>query len=139
ARIRFLADGNDKTGSIELPSTGGNQTWADKVVNDVLFTKGINSIQLLIEKGGANLGFMQFELSKKYSETPFTALRGETNSSGTWIEINLNKQIKFPVSAAAGDFVANVNNTKRSIEAIETSDSNPFTIRLRVNSALTET
>lgn len=139
ARVRLLADGNDKTGSIELPSTGGNQTWADKVVNDVLFTKGINSIQLLIEKGGANLGFMQFEFSKKYSETPFTALRGETNSSGTWIEINLNKQIKFPVSAAAGDFVANVNNTKRSIEAIETSDSNPFTIRLRVIGALTET
>src|SRR5690606_30688048 len=92
-RIRLLVDGNDVTGSIDLPSTGGSQAWADKVVNDVLFTKGVNTIQLLIEKGGANLGFVQFELGKKYNEAAFTALGGETHPEGKWIIVNVNKKI----------------------------------------------
>ncbi len=138
SRVRLIAGGNAITGSVELTATGGNQVWSDKVVDDVLLTKGVNSIQVVVDKGGANLGFIRFELSKRQHEAPFTALSGETLPGGTWISINLNKKIKFPVSPSASDFVVKVNDTARSTEEIETSEAEPFTIRIRVSGAIIE-
>ncbi|HYC86877.1 MAG TPA: carbohydrate-binding protein, partial [Chryseosolibacter sp.] len=91
AKVRLLVNGVEKTKTIDLAPSGGFQVWANKVVDDVTLYRGKNKLILYIEKGGMNLGYMRFHLSKQTSAALFEAVAAQTTKDGMGIVIALNK------------------------------------------------
>ena len=90
--VHFKVDGVDVTGVIELPASGGYQSWADLVVEDVPLQEGVRQVKLVIDKSGSNLSYFGFFLSKKISDISFGAVSGETIGDGSIVN-NLNKEV----------------------------------------------
>ncbi|MBT1695308.1 cellulase family glycosylhydrolase [Fulvivirgaceae bacterium PWU4] len=65
AKIKLVVDGADASAVTALPASGGNQTWTSKTIPDVALRKGVRKIRLVFEKGGANIGYLKFALSKR--------------------------------------------------------------------------
>jgi endoglucanase len=70
SRIRLSVNGKDITEAINLPSTGSNSTWSTFTIPDVILEKGTQKIRLHFDKGGANVGYLAFETSKKKVKRP---------------------------------------------------------------------
>ncbi len=48
-------DGQNVTGSISVPSTGGWQTWTTVSANNITLTKGLHTLKIVFDAGGFNL------------------------------------------------------------------------------------
>ena len=59
--IRFKLDGNDITGSVVIPNTGGWQTYKTIQTKGVNIEAGTHILQLFEETGGFNLDKITFE------------------------------------------------------------------------------
>ena len=66
SKIRLLVNDLSVTDSVELPLTGTTPSWKSVVLKNIELKKGTQKLKLMIEKGGANIGFMQFLVSKKH-------------------------------------------------------------------------
>jgi hypothetical protein len=64
SKIRLMVNDTDITGALSLPVTGGNQTWASFMINDLILYKGSQRIKVLFEKGGFNFDYLGFALKK---------------------------------------------------------------------------
>ncbi|NWJ50219.1 MAG: cellulase family glycosylhydrolase [Bacteroidetes bacterium] len=64
SKIRLQVNGINVSNIVELPLTGTKQSWNDIVINNIKLLKGTQRLRLIFEKGGANIGFMQFSISK---------------------------------------------------------------------------
>lgn len=53
-------DGNDITGPISVPNTGGWQNWETITVSDILLNEGVQDIKVIIDANYINLNYMQF-------------------------------------------------------------------------------
>lgn len=53
-------DGVDVTGSIDVPNTGGWQTWETVVVNGISLTEGEHVMRVVFETDYMNLNYMEF-------------------------------------------------------------------------------
>jgi hypothetical protein len=60
SRIHFKLDGEDITGSIVIPATGGWQTWDTSTRTGVVFDAGVHYLQLYEEDGGFNIDKIAF-------------------------------------------------------------------------------
>lgn len=67
-RIRMEMNGRDVTGSVNLPATGGYQSWDEVTIEDVALYEGTHKLKVLIEKAGFNLGYYGFFLTKPYQK-----------------------------------------------------------------------
>lgn len=65
SKIKLQINDKDITNVVELPLTGTSQSWKNIVINNIKLQKGTQKLKLMIEKGGVNLGFMQFSVSKR--------------------------------------------------------------------------
>jgi hypothetical protein len=59
--LRLLMNGEDVSGRISLPNTGGWQTWTTLTMPDVTLRAGPQTLRLEIVGGGFNLNNMDFE------------------------------------------------------------------------------
>lgn len=69
AKIKLVVDGADGSAVTELPASGGHQVWTSKTITGVVLQKGVRKIRLVFEKGGANIGYLKFAVSKKLGDT----------------------------------------------------------------------
>lgn len=54
--VTLFFAGKDKTGVVELPATGGTQTWSNiNLANEVALDAGVQSLKLFVEAGGFGL------------------------------------------------------------------------------------
>lgn len=107
--VHLEVDGVDVSGRIQLPGTGGYQIWATKEVEDVILEKGEHKLKIYIEKGGANLGYFGFFLSKGIESIPFEAVSGQTDEDGTTITLSFNKELDPGFSAVLEDFQISID------------------------------
>ncbi|MDW7691548.1 cellulase family glycosylhydrolase [Flammeovirgaceae bacterium SG7u.111] len=63
--IKILVENSDQSGEIELPATGGTQTWATAQIDDLILQKGKQQLKLFIVKGGFNINYFSFQFKKK--------------------------------------------------------------------------
>lgn len=63
----YLTDekGNKLSQPVTLPASGGNSKWADALLGTITLKQGLNKVRIYFEKGGFNLNYLQFNLSKK--------------------------------------------------------------------------
>jgi endoglucanase len=128
--VKIFVDGEDKSGSIQLPSTGSYALWATKTVQDVLIDEGVHKIKFYFQKGGANFRFMKFTLSKKKNEVALKAVSAETTQEGNVINVFLNKKVDVSTVEVTG-FTVNMNNQSVAVSGIvSNNEANGLTITL---------
>ncbi|MBK7172051.1 MAG: carbohydrate-binding protein [Bacteroidales bacterium] len=134
-RIRIKSNGSDISGTLMLTSTGGNQTWKTLQAGDLILYKGINQLQVYIDKGGANLGYMRFSLSKKIEDVPLRSLSAETYQETQDIYLTLNKSIN-PATISSTGFEGNVNGQTVSVSSVKINSLNPQQLIIRLSEEL---
>jgi endoglucanase len=131
--VKLSVDGVDQTSQIDILRGTG---WRDQVLTYVILEKGERKIRLHFIKGGANVSFMNFELSKKISETPFNATTAETDNEGTAIYLHVNKKIDPATVTTADGFSLTSDGDPLTISGI--SIHNDYTLKLTVSEELND-
>ncbi len=91
ASLVFEVDGEVVSGNIQLPATGGWQTWKTVTFDDLLLPEGAFKLKIRITKEGVNLNYFRFTGTKSASEAEFAGLYCETGSLGNDLFLHLNK------------------------------------------------
>jgi endoglucanase len=138
ASIAVALNGDDITGAVSLPATGGPQTWATKVFENVILYKGTQKLRILIKKGGANLGFFNFTLSEKITETPFVAVSAKTSADGETLYLTLNKKSNPSTVTGTTGFSCTVNGQEATITSLQPDPDNSSRLRLNIDQALAD-
>lgn len=88
-RARLLVDGQDVTGSIEIPATDGWQNWQTVTV-PVTLPYGEKVLRVVIESGGFNLNYFEL-IATAVNEPPVLSLAsplpGSTFDEGEFIQL----------------------------------------------------
>lgn len=132
-RIKFTVDGMTISETAALTSTGSFDTFGDKTINDVVLKKGKHKLRLLFQKGGANISFIRFTLSKKLEEVTFKSLGAETTAAGDAILLTLNKDLDAATLVDGTGFTVKINGVAATINTIEPSPSAENQIRITLN------
>jgi len=135
AKIRLRCNDADITGSQVLAVTGGAQLWSYLTINDVILYKGKQKLSVFIEKGGANLGFLKFSLSKKLTEMSFLPISAETYKESEMLLVTFNKLLN-PASVKPDGFSCTVNGTLTNITSFTINSQNSFQILLGLGQQL---
>ncbi len=129
SRMKLSANESDVTATASVPSSGGFQSWSTYEFNDVILYKGIQKLKVGFEKGGINLGFLDFSLSKQLSEVPMKPVGAETRGQGESIYVSFNKLLVDSTVTADG-FSCTVNGTLVNIANLVINSENHFQIIL---------
>jgi endoglucanase len=90
-KIHLEIDQIDVTGTINLPPTGGWQSWSAQTMHGIPLEKGIHSLRLVEESAGFNLNYLDFNVSTGFKtsfadpEQVFKVLRDPVTNSPTII------------------------------------------------------
>ena len=132
SKIRLRTNDADITTIQTLPSTGGNQTWTNFTINDVILYKGNQKLKFVFDKGGINLGYLKFSLSKPLSDIALQPLSAETYQQSEFIYVNFNKMLVDSTITADG-FSCTVNGNMINISSLEMNNNNPFQVILSLD------
>jgi hypothetical protein len=75
--FRLALDGKFISEAIEIPGTGGWETWATKTVNDIPFSSGSHILRVVFDNGEFNLAKMTFTREGDLSYSQPVAKAGE--------------------------------------------------------------
>ena len=129
--IQLLVDGVIKTSIVSLPATGSYATHKTHTISGVVLKKGIHKLRLLIQKGGANISYLNFVLKQKVSEINLKAT-GAIIEEGKTIQLSVNKDVDNSTHSST-HFTAFVNG--ESVAITNVSLSSPDVIALIVDTA----
>lgn len=104
-RFSLSADGSRITAIEAVPNTGGYQEWATMEINDVPLPGGMVKIRLLVESGGFNLNYLEFNGPKELSTEQPRILEGTGQHSEQEIDLLFNQHFD-PLPAEHGFKVA---------------------------------
>ena len=134
-KVKIKQGNTDVTPAIALTSTGGNQVWKNIVIPDVILTKGLQKIKLVSVKGGANLAYLEFSLSKKIADTPAKLMTGQTSSTGEWIYISVNKPVEGSTTSTTG-FTLTLNNVAIGITEVKVDPTNASQLAIKLGTTI---
>jgi endoglucanase len=132
SKIKLKINNADITSVASLPSSGGNQTWINTTLHDVILYKGSQKLKFVFEKGGINFGYLKFSISKPLSDVAMQPVSAETFEQSQLIYITFNKMLLGP-SVTSNGFTCTVNGTPVSFSSMEMNNANPFQIILSLN------
>jgi endoglucanase len=132
SKVRLNINGIDQTAITTLTTTSG---WGNLVIPEVVLYKGIQKLKFYFVKGGANFGYLKFELSKKLSETAFKATAAATATSGSTIYVSVNK-IADGSSISTTGLSATINGTAATITGTQLDPDNANNIIITLDEEL---
>jgi len=104
SRIHVEINGVNASGTVELPSTGGWQTWTTTEFNDLIVQEGNVELKVVFEGGGSNLNYFRLFNPQAPSELPFNFLSASTAELKNEVYITLNKGISSPEVIPMSEF-----------------------------------
>ncbi len=120
--ITLNVNGSDLVSTTSLPAVGA---LADKLIPNVVLYKGAHGLKLIFEKGGANIHYLKFTLSKKINEIAFQAISANTATiEQPKLYISLNKKIDASTLTGIGSFSATVKGTTTPISQVVVHSQN---------------
>ena len=137
SEIKLQTNDVDITGVIAVPSSGGNQSWNFLTYNDVVLYQGIQKLKVVFEKGGMNMGFLGFSLSRKIVDLPLKPVSAETHQKSEQIYLCFNKMLVDSTVTVAG-FSCTVNGHLVSITGFAKNSENSFQIILSLGQQITD-
>ena len=135
SKLVIKSENIDVTPTLSIPSSGGNQNWSDFLVNDIILYKGNRKIRVFIDKGGANLGYLKFIVSKKISDVPLRALTAGTYQKAEDIEMTFNKILTDSTVSPQG-FTAIINGNSVNINSLVPEWGHPFQVMIRLGQTI---
>jgi beta-glucanase (GH16 family) len=113
--MHFEIDGNDVTGTINVPNTGGWQTWSSVLSKNFILTSGIHQIKFFINTSGFNVNkFDIYPPNAKPSINFIYPEGGEQFSPDSIVEVKWNSlqvgTVNIGLSTNGGTFWSSVQN-----------------------------
>ncbi|RPI45297.1 MAG: carbohydrate-binding protein, partial [Bacteroidetes bacterium] len=106
------------TGPIDLPSTGGWQSWVTTGIEGVILPEGEVTFRVVFDRGGSNLHFFRFLNARPDTLLPFRVLSAVTPELGDVVYLSLNKRVTAPATLQAGDFTLYQGTAEVEIDSI---------------------
>jgi arabinoxylan arabinofuranohydrolase len=142
--VRFKLDGNDITGSVIIPNSGGWQTYKTTLTTQVSLDAGIHILQLFEETGGFNLDKIIFE--KEAVVTSLTELQQRAlnriypNPAATEVTVEFSEHdpfvFQFVIFDMKGQKIETFHNQKNKKKiTLDVSKVNPGCYVLKLYSA----
>lgn len=142
--IRFKMDGNDITGSVMIPNTGGWQSYDAISTTGISLDAGTHILQLLEETGGFNIDKIIFEKEAVITSVSRTQQRTPNrlypNPAATEVTIEFSEQDPFVFQSAIFDMRGQLieifnHSTNENRISLDVSRINPGCYVLKIYSA----
>lgn len=124
-KIKFSVNGTDITPVINLPITGGWETWSTTEVNGIILPAGESKVRVHFERGGSNLNVFNFTNPINADSVSFGFISAGTNSTGNKIFVTVNKPVTS-LNAVSSDFQIKAGANTILVSAIEINPENPY-------------
>jgi endoglucanase len=137
SKVRLEVDGTAVTSIINLPGTSGWQSWRTTEVKEVILEKGVRKVKFIFEQGGSNLNYFKFSDPVSVDSISFNSVLAETDVSGKFINLTLNKPITSHISEVLpSNFVVTINGNPLQVASFSWEDSSPETFTIGLNEPL---
>jgi len=94
-------DGENISGNVTLPATGGWQTWSTVTVENISLTKGEQVLKLYITDGDFNLNYINFTLTSQTSDPVISNISATPSAPGSSDDVSIRATITDDVSIAS--------------------------------------
>ena len=111
------------TGPIEVPNTTGWQTWRDVTIENVPLAQTDDKLRIYIDRGGFNLGGLEFTKTGELSEAAFTPLDAVTRNADQ-IDLTLSKPLNVADTPVAADFTVEINGAAVNVQSVAFAGAN---------------
>ncbi|MGL1888618.1 MAG: cellulase family glycosylhydrolase [Reichenbachiella sp.] len=118
--VRILIDGDDQSGSVSLEATGGYQSWSTFAIEDLIIDQGQSKLKFYIEKGGANLNYMEFAKVGESADLSFESVSAVTSETGNQVNVTLNKEVD-PSTVSSSGFNLDIDGNSATITSVAVS------------------
>lgn len=121
--VHLEVNGVDVCPQVQLPVTGGWQTWMSTTIDNVIIPAGTSKIRFYFDKGGSNVNLFRFINPKPVSAAPFEFISASTDSEGAYITLTLNKPVTN-FGAVPADFNVKLDGVNAEISAVVLNPGN---------------
>ncbi len=121
--LHLELDGMDITGIVNVPNTGGWQTFQTVTVNNITLASGIHQLRLVFDTQDININFMNFALINSLNVPPTVNITAPLNGS------NFNSPATIVVEATAEDSDGTISKVEfyNGATLLSTDTSLPYT------------
>ena len=107
-KFHFAAGEADISGTVNVPMTGGWQTWQTLVVPNIVLDASDTKLRFYTDVAGFNLGSFQF-IQKAATTTIATDFVSALTLDENRVQLNLNKPLAAPIPSSPASFEILVN------------------------------
>jgi hypothetical protein len=132
-KIYAEVNGERASKSIELPATGGYDTWSSAYITNLILPQGTVKLKLVFEKGGFNLNW--FNLTRE-KEVGFDLVFADTHVTDNEIQLNFSKEI---TSFSQTSFAVFLNAEPITVKRVVGDASNKKKVLLTVDEEIMNT
>lgn len=122
SRVHVEVNGVDATGPVQLPATGGWQSWRTTELDKLILPEGEVQLRLVFEEGGSNLNYFRLKNPQSVSELSFEYLSASTAILENIVYISLNKELSSPEAILVSDFSLSQAGKELAIDSIIVSE-----------------
>jgi hypothetical protein len=115
--VTLLIDNKNVANNINIPLTGGWQTWNSTYINDISITAGIHTLQFIINQPGFNITYFNFQLSSTLINVKNKAFKLFPNPTKNKLFIvfnNSNVQSIYNLTDLSGKQIQSGNLTNKN-------------------------
>jgi len=123
SRVHVEVNGVDATGSIQLPGTGGWQSWRTTELENLILPEGKVQLKFVFEEGGSNLNYFRLKDPRAVSDLSFEYLSSNTAILENIVYITLNKVLSSTESILVSDFSLVQGGEELLIDSISVSSA----------------
>lgn len=134
-KFHLEIDGADFTPIINVPNTGGWQSWQTVTINDVVLNTADQKMRFYANGSGFNLNSFKF-IQKGATNTLATDFMSASTIDEHTIRLNLNKPISDPQNTLPNNFEIFVDGVSVSINNAIIATDNPRSIIFTVNTEM---
>jgi hypothetical protein len=131
-RFHLTAGNADITGNVEVPVTGGWDTWTTLLIPNVVLDTSDKRLRFYAGAAGFNLGGMNF-VQKGATTTIATDFLSAYTLDQNRVQLNLNKPLQGPIPSAPAGFEIRVNGNPVPITDAELNPENTRIITFTVD------
>lgn len=102
-KLRIAIDGSIATQSIDLPSTGGYQSYQTQTLGNLVLEKGVTKLRVYIEQG-VNISYYNLNRVGGLEQIAFVGSSARTGSSGYDVELDLSQPVDSLSAVGASGF-----------------------------------
>jgi endoglucanase len=136
SKIHVEVNGVDATGTVQLPVTGGWQSWTTSHLEDIILPEGTVQLKICFESGGSNLNWFRLSGAEPDSALPFTIVSAQTLVLGNEVYISLNKPVSTPDFPDASEFSLLQDGSAVLIDSVRVSPEDARVLILYTSAVL---